>query len=61
MPNHERAQKITTILTDCLAELDNIEATVAAAHLDSALNALRLQFDLSTNAPKTDYHRKDVA
>jgi dsRNA-specific ribonuclease len=40
---HDRFQKLVDTMTSCLAELDSMEAYVAGAYLDSALQALRRQ------------------
>lgn len=49
VPDHERVEKLAEVLTNCLSELDQLNAHVAAAHLDSALHALSRQFDLPVN------------
>lgn len=41
----DRVKNLTEILAKCLAALDEIGAQVAAAHVDSALHALKRQFD----------------
>ena len=41
MSKHDRVLCLVQTLENCRAELDRIEAFVAAAHLDAALNALR--------------------
>jgi hypothetical protein len=48
--DQDRANQLVATLTGCLAELDRIEAHIAGAHLDSALQALRRQFDLPSKA-----------
>lgn len=47
MSKHDRLQKLVDTMTSCLAELDSMEAYVAGAHLDSALQALRRQLPLA--------------
>lgn len=42
----DRVEKLSETLMQCLVALDEIGADVAAAHVDSALHALRRQFDL---------------
>jgi hypothetical protein len=37
---YDHVEKLAVTLADCLAELDRLEAHIAAAHLDSALQAL---------------------
>jgi hypothetical protein len=41
-------------LTNCLAELDELDAAVAAAHVDTALHALATQFGAGRNASNPD-------
>ena len=61
VPKIERLQKIISTLTECLSEMDEIGAHVAAAHLDSALIALQSQFDLHPNISNSEYHHKDAS
>jgi flagellar biosynthesis regulator FlbT len=51
---HDRMQKLVDTMTSCLAELDSIDAHVAGAHLDAALQALRRQFELARNISNPD-------
>jgi hypothetical protein len=51
---NDRVRELVDALTKCLAELDSIDAPVAAAHLDAALQALRRQFGLSPNTSDTE-------
>lgn len=54
VPDYARIQKLVDSLTSCLAELDELGADVAAAHLDSALHALELQFGPAANVSNTE-------
>ena len=54
MSEQDRVNQLVATLTGCLAELDRIEAHIAGAHLDSALQALRRQFDLPSKASTTE-------
>jgi hypothetical protein len=54
VPDHARIQKLVDALTSCLAELDEMGAQVAAAHLDSALHALERQFGPAANVSNTE-------
>jgi len=51
---HDRIRKLVETLTDCLVELDRIEAHIAGAHLDSALHALRRQFGFAEEISVTE-------
>jgi len=51
---HDRVQKLMETLTNCLVELDGVDAAVAAAHVDSALHALIRQFGVSANTSNPD-------
>jgi len=51
---HDRMQKLVDTMTSCLVELDSLEAYVAGAHLDSALQALRRQLPLAPNHSNPD-------
>jgi hypothetical protein len=51
---HDSARNIVEELQQKLAELDAIGAEVAAAHLDSAIQALRRQFQLNLEYSDTE-------
>jgi hypothetical protein len=44
VPEEESVDRLIESLESCLAELDRIEAHFSAAHVETALNALRRQF-----------------
>ena len=54
MTKHDSARNIVEELQQKLAELDAIGAEVAAAHLDSAIQALRRQFQLNLEYSDTE-------
>lgn len=47
MTTKDQARSIVHALVVCLAELDALNAGIAAVHLDAALQALRQQFGLA--------------
>lgn len=54
MSKHDRMQKLVDTMTRCLAELDSMEAYVAGAHLDTALQALQRHLALAGNPSNPD-------
>jgi hypothetical protein len=50
----ETAEGLLKRLTELLAELDAIDAQVAAAHLDQAIHALRHQFADRSDTSNTE-------
>lgn len=54
MFENDRVQKLIETLTNCLSELDEVDAPIAAAHVDSALQALQSQFGLTRNTSNPD-------
>ena len=52
--NEDRIANVAEKLANCLEELDRLGADVAAAHVDSALQALRRQFDVQARASKAE-------
>lgn len=54
MFQQDRVQNLVETLHNCLVELDQVGAQIAAAHVDSALHALQRQFGLRRNNSNPD-------
>jgi hypothetical protein len=54
VPDQEHIHQLVEKLESCLRDLDEVDASIAAAHLVSALAAFRRQFNLSSNPSDTD-------
>lgn len=54
MSKNDRVADLIATLTNQLTELDALDASIAAAHLDSAINALCQQFGVQRNTSTAD-------
>lgn len=53
-PGSDDPRTILMRMSDCLRDLDRIDARLAAAYLETAIDQLRLQFDLGDDQSETD-------
>ncbi|MEW9855842.1 hypothetical protein [Novosphingobium sp. M1R2S20] len=52
--SHSHIEKLDQSLKSCLDELDQLDAAVAAAHLEAALHAFRRQFAVKAEPFKAE-------